>query len=860
MNQKHILKRPLDHTVSRRSFLKWNAVIGGTAVLAGMGLKMGRLVTLAAPSAPPTATEGQWVTAACWHNCGGRCLLKAYVVDGVVQRLKTDDTHPDSPDFPQQRACQRGRANRMQVLGPDRLKYPMKRAHWTPGGGDKSLRGRDTWLRISWDEALNLVAGEIKRIKESYGNGAILGEVNAGMERTLALYGGYATSWGSTSWGTWPDVGPAMAGPYGDSYSNTGNDRLRLRQSKLIIVWGANPAWTSGGNPAYNYLQAKKAGAKFIFIDPFYNESAQVLADEWIPIRPATDIALLLGMAYVMITEDSKTNPLIDWDFLNRCTVGFDKDHMPAGADPKANFRDYVLGTYDGKPKDPRWASEICGVLPEKIHELAIEYATTHPTTIINGGTTTRVHRAEDTAQAFMTLACMAGNIGLPGAGVGLSVHNRGGNAGPSLVTSGGTGVQALKNNIDIRLNQNELWDAVLSGHYTAGKGDSRKVDIRMVYYDARSTLNQKPGATKGIRAHREKLEFVVAQAYALTTQAKFADIILPVTTPWEKEGGFLTGNREILIFYSKVTEPLFEARDDLWIAKEIGKRLGVDVAQIDPISDKQKIFNQLMGAKVMKPDGSGMETLVTITDSDIKEWGVQGKPQPGRISVADFKARGVYQVERKPGDRLGFTEFEKFRQDPAAAPRETPSKKIEIHCKTLADKITAYGWTVKSPLPVYQRIEEGYEDTFYDWDNKVKGDYPLQMYTIHYRRRAHSNFDNVSWLREAFHQPVIMNPTDAEARGIQDGEVVKVSSRHGTVLRPVYLTNRMMPGVVTLGEGAWIELDEATGYDTAGNTNILNGGIPTGQGHAGWNSCNVEVEKYYGTQLADHKWPQRIL
>ena len=110
MNEQDILKGPLSHDMSRRSFLKWSEVVGGTAALAGGGLKFGLPTTQAAPSAPPITKEGQWITAACWHNCGGRCLLKAYVVDGVVQRLKTDDTHPDSPDFPQQRACQRGRS------------------------------------------------------------------------------------------------------------------------------------------------------------------------------------------------------------------------------------------------------------------------------------------------------------------------------------------------------------------------------------------------------------------------------------------------------------------------------------------------------------------------------------------------------------------------------------------------------------------------------------------------------------------------------------------------------------------------------------------------------------------------------
>src|SRR5690606_33564925 len=155
--------------------------------------------------------------------------------------------------------------------------------------------------------------------------------------------------------------------------------------------------------------------------------------------------------------------------------------------------------------------------------------------------------------------------------------------------------------------------------------------------------------------------------------------------------------------------------------------------------------------------------------------------------------------------------------------------------------------------FPVYDPAIEGYEET-------RDGKYPLQLVTIHYMRRSHSVLDNVPWLREAFGQHLWMNPVDAAARGIKNGDTVKVSSRHGAVIRPVYVTERIMPGVVALGEGAWIEMDEEAGVDKAGNTNILNGAIPTGQGHTGHNSCVVQVEKYHQKLAPDHEWPQRIV
>ncbi len=318
--------------------------------------------------------DGKWVPVVCWHDCGGRCALKALVVNNKIIRVKSDDTHKDTPDFPQQRACVRGRSQRMQVCAPDRLKYPMRRKHWTPGGGDKSLRGKDEWVRISWDEALDIVVSELKRIKGQYGNESFFspgGEI----KRTLNLYGGCVDSWSNDSLGSWMGSGKQI-GLYAKKPNNGFDwigcigDRMDMRNSQLVVMWGVNPAWSSPGSPTYNFLQVKKAGARFIFIDPFYSSSAAVLADDWYPVRPGTDHAMILGMMHTLLDEDNPVNnPLIDWDFLNRCTVGFDRDHMPEGVDPSENFKDYLLGKNDGQPKDAVWASEICGIQADRIKD-----------------------------------------------------------------------------------------------------------------------------------------------------------------------------------------------------------------------------------------------------------------------------------------------------------------------------------------------------------------------------------------------------------------------------------------------------------------------------------------------------------
>ena len=869
MSEKNFIKKALTETVmTRRSFLKWSAALGGTAALAG-GLEFGLKAAKTAAQTP----QGEWRTAICWHNCGGRCLLQAYVVDGTVVRCKTDDTHPDSPDYPQQRACPRGRSNKWQTFGADRLKYPMKRKNWAPGGGKKELRGKDEWVRISWDEALDIVASEIKRIVAAYGNESILawGQGAGSITDVLALYGGYVTAWGSTSFGTWPVTGPAIGAFYSDK--NIGvlnqerldqNDRFDVRNSDLVVIWGQDAAWSGAGNPTYYYWAAKKAGAKFIVVDPFYNETAKVLADDWIPIRPGTDHAMILGMIYTLITEDDPAkNPLIDWDFLNRCTVGFDADHMPEGVDPKENFKDYVLGTYDKVPKTPEWAAEICGVPPEKIKSFAREVAKTHKTALHYGYAPARTNNSDSLPQIEMTLGWMCGHVGESGRSTGCSCRYNACYGGNELVTQGSSGMSSQKNPISgVRLNNNELWDAVLHGKYTDGLNSVKDVNIQAIIHGGSSALNQKQGATKGIDAHR-KVEFVCTMQYFLNTNALYSDVVLPVTTRWERFADFGDGanrKREIIVMGRQINEPLFEAKDDTWIAQEIGKRLGFDPQQVCPLSIEQVTFNTIAGTKVISKDGTAMEPLVTITDQDIKDWGVEGKPQTGRISLNDFYKAGFYQVERYQGDPYGYIAHAAYRKDPENNPQPTASGKFEIHSQTLADNIKSYGWTTVDPIPTYNRPIEGYEDTFADWDKKIKGEYPLQLYTIHYLRRGHSNFDNVQWMREAFPQEVIMNTLDAQARGIEQGDTILVRSQHGKVLRHVVVTERMRPGVLTIGEGAWIEMDEVNGVDKAGNANILDGGIPTGQGHAGFNTCIVQVEKWNGTPLEpDKNWPQRI-
>ncbi|MFX1552239.1 MAG: molybdopterin-dependent oxidoreductase, partial [Promethearchaeota archaeon] len=334
--------------------------------------------------------EIQIIKTGCCHDCGGRCVLRAHIENGRIVKLETDNG-----DDPQLRACLRGRAYRQRVYSDERLMYPLRRI---------GERGEGIFERISWDEAINEVTSKIQEIKKKFGNSAILlvpGGGNQGMlhgivPHALMLHqiGGYTRMWGAPSY-----EGALFASMATYGTIMTGNAREDLLNSKLIIMWGWNPAntiWDPG--TALILAKAREKGIKIIAIDPIFTDSAAVLAEEWIPIRPGTDTAMLIAMTYVIITEN-----LHDQDFIDKYTVGFDK------------YKNYVLGIEDKNPKTPEWAEKITKVPARRISNLAREYATKKPGALIAGWGPARTMFGEQYSRAANVLCAITGNIGING-------------------------------------------------------------------------------------------------------------------------------------------------------------------------------------------------------------------------------------------------------------------------------------------------------------------------------------------------------------------------------------------------------------------------------------------------------------
>jgi anaerobic dimethyl sulfoxide reductase subunit A len=727
--------------------------------------------------------EVEIVRATSTFDCGGRCPLRLLVKDNRIIRVEGDDAK--EPE--QLRTCLRCRAYRQYVHHPERLMYPQKRV---------GVKGEGKFERISWEEALDMLAEELARVKETYGNegvflatgGGYLASLhNPGLAaaRLLAQYGGFVTHYGNISsegavWASLTQYGSVMVG----------HSREDMLNSKLIILWGWDPArMISGTNTMYHLIKARENGAKVIAIDPRYHDTAATVAHEWIPIRPGTDTAVMVAMANVMIREK-----LHDQAFLDTYTVGFDK------------FKEYVLGQEDGVEKTPAWAAEISGVDAGTIERLAREYATSKPAALMDCQGPARSAMGEQYNRCAATLCAMTGNVGRPGgsAGGGLMgipvAHMFRMSAIPPGKNPFELDGPRVKGTLDIRLRVikrvhiNKVFDAILRG-----KEGGYPSDIKMVWSMCNNYLNQTGNSNKAARALK-KLDFLAVNELFMTAQARYADLLLPVTSaaersdltrPWPS-GPYYT-------FINRALEPLGECKSDFDIVTEVAERLGIK--DFNPYSEDEwlRMFIE-----------KNPETAAQITDYE------------------KFKREGIHRVKLQEP----IVAFKEQVEDIEGNPFPTPSGKIEIYSQRVADLNTP----LCPPIPKYMSTPEDRNDPLFK-------KYPLQLITPHPKNRVHSELYLVPWLREVEPHRAWINPVDAKPRGIRDGDEIYVFNDRGKVAITAWVTERIIPGVICIFEGAWYAPDE-NGIDRGACANTLTNDAYSGGGASVMNTCLVQVDK----------------
>ncbi|TFZ52208.1 dimethyl sulfoxide reductase subunit A [Serratia proteamaculans] len=764
---------------SRRTLVKSGGIVGLALAVGGIALPFSRRALAESISESVLqAAQDKVVWGACSVNCGSRCALRLHVRDDEVYWVETDNTGLDEYGDHQIRACLRGRSIRRRMNHPDRLNYPMKRV---------GKRGEGKFKRISWDEAYGAIANNLKRIVEQYGNEAVYINYTSGIvggnitrsspnaslvARLMNCYGGYLSQYGTYSTA---QIACAMPYTYG---SNEGNSTSDIENSQLVVMFGNNPAETrmSGAGITYYLEQAReRSNARMIVIDPRYTDTAAGREDEWIPIRPGTDAALVAGLAHVLITEN-----LVDQPFLDRYCVGYDEKTLPADAPKNGHYKAYILGLgEDGVEKTPQWAAKITGIPAERIIKLAREIGTAKPAYICQGWGPQRQANGELTSRAIAMLPILTGNVGINGGNSG---------ARESTYTITIERMPVLSNPVKAHISCFSWTDAIVRGPEMTARRDGVRgqdklnVPIKFIWnYAGNTIINQHSDINKthDILQDDSQCEMIVVLENFMTSSAKYADILLPDLMTVEQEDiipNDYAGNMGYLIFIQPATSAKFERKGIYEVLSEVARRLGPEVHQKFTEGRTQAQWLQHLYAKMQARDPllPGYEAL---------------------------RSMGVYKRKDPNGH---FVAYQKFRQDPAANPLKTPSGKIEIYSGRLAE--IANDWQLEkdetiSPLPIYASTFEG-------WDDPLRKTYPLQMFGFHYKARTHSSYGNIDVLQAACRQEVWINPLDAHSRGIIAGDKVRVFNGRGEVRVEARVTPRIMPGVVAMGQGAWHQAD----------------------------------------------------
>ncbi len=826
---------------NRRSFLK--TVGAGTAVATTSGLVElgagGQEAQAFAYEPYPKDDQLTTVVTSCDHNCGSRHMLVAHKKGDVIVRLSTDDGRYqeggkfgfESEQVPQLRACLRGRSYRSRLYSPERLLYPMMRV---------GERGEGKFKRVSWDEALNFVAQKMVDIKQKYGPTAILDQAYAGtsygvlhksdqieglLARFLGMFGCRTNSWSVPSY-----QGTTFSSRVTFGTITDGNEDDAFAHSKLIIMWGWNPAYTfHGGNTFYYMRLAKQRGCKFVVVDPQYTDSAASYDAWWIPIKPNTDAAMLAGMAHHIFTNNWQ-----DQKFIDKFCQGMDAGTTPKQFADRQNFKDYILGKYDNTPKTPEWAEKICGVSAADIKKLAEMYAKTKPAALKASWAPGRASYGEQYNRMAAAVQAMTGNIGILGGsaeGVGKGWHPEGvaypydqyANVWYASLKSD-RWAHCVLNYPNVKREEIGCWPR-------NDEWDGKIPNIKAIFWHGSDWFNQLTNINKEIAAIR-KLELVVCMDSTITPSGLWADVLFPIATHFERQDVALPWYKgHYYIHRPKVIEPLGESKTDFQVFTELAYR----IEKLDP---SVKDFGQRYNPKARR---DYFDNNDAVDEAYLTDWWANKvqKNQGVTMSWETFKKHGVYKFAfDKP--HVAFEE-----QISKGKPFQTPSGKIEILSTTLANikdwTKTQYGYEI----PYIPKWIEPFESL-----NHVKAKkFPFHMVTPHPRWRTHSIFHNIPWLRETYQQEITISARDAEKRGIKTGDIVEVWNDRGRVVVPAYVTERCMPNVVVLYEGAWMDLAK-DGTDRAGNPDFLTLDQPSPAGAFAYNTILVDFRK---TSLDHH-------
>ena len=680
------------------------------------------------------------------------------------------------------------------ITGDARVLYPSIRLGWLKklnGESDSNERGNDSFVRVSWEVVLNLVYQELTRTIRDFGNESIFagsyGWASTGrfhhaqtqLKRFLNLIGGFVRSEGNYSYNAALVLIPHIVANFRWMVTQTTRWQVIAENSDLVVMFGGvplrNTQVSDGGIGSHRLPSQLKhctdKGVRFVNISPLKSDAAESINAEWYSIKPGTDVALMMGLAHTIIS-----NNLHDVEFLNRYTCGFEK------------VQSYLFGENDDEPKTAEWASQICGISAEKIKKLAFEMANGR-TMITCAAGLQRADFGEQPLWMTITLASILGQIGLPGGGFGIG-YGVNGNIGvmerPFPWGNLSQGTNPVESYIPVAMITEMLMNPLKEYEYN---GQTLTFpDIRLLWWAGGNPFHHHQDLNQ-LHVAFQKPETIIVNEFNWTSTARHADIVLPVATPQERND-ICAGNSDcILIPMHKFAEPPGEARVEYDIYGELADRFDM----------KEKFTENRNEEEWLQKIWRDTEDFASKNGHDLPNWD------------EFYNSEGIILEDPSPEHVL----LASFRQNPDENPLPTPSGRIELY----SEKIAGFK----------------YEDcpghaTWIPPRGQCDGsaqDFPLALVSGQPGTRLHSQFDNGSYSKSKKIQgrePILINPIDAKKRAISDGSVVEVFNQRGCCLAGAKITNDVKEGVVFLWTGAWYDpdYDSPKNRDRHGNPNVL--------------------------------------
>ncbi len=706
------------------------------------------------------------------------------------------------------------------VYSKTRIARPMVREGYLRGGpgSDMAARGRESFVPVSWDKALDLVAREVDRVRTTFGNQAIFGGsygwASAGrfhhartqLHRFYYRAGGCVGQLTNYSWGTAAILLPHIMGDNSGVTGRATSWSSIIKHTRLMVAFGGlNPKnWqvTSGGAGQHameHWVRAAaSAGVRFVVIGPTRDDAPDFLNAEWIAPRPNTDTAIMLAMAHTIIAAG-----LHDAGFLSRCCSGYER------------LRGYLMGETDGEPKTAEWAGAIAGIDAQTIRALAHDMAANR-TMLTAAWSLQRADHGEQPFWALIALASVLGQIGLPGGGFAFGYGSTGGPGTPNQalpVPSLNTGPNPINTFIPVARIADMLLDP--GGAYQFNGRNFTYPDIKLIHWAGGNPFHHHQDLNRLIEAWRKPDTVIVNESW-WTPTARHADIVLPASTTLERNdiGAPARAHDRFLIAMPKAIEPVGEARADFDIFADVADRLGFRDSYTEGRGEMAWLRHLWGRAR--------QQVLET------------NNPMP---KFDDFWARGYWEVQAPLEEYVTLADF---RGDPEGHPLGTPSGRVELYSETIA----GFGYDDCPAHPTWLEPREWLGST-------MAAKYPLHLISSQPKGKLHGQMDPSGPSQRhkvGGREKLTINPVDATARYISDGDVVRVFNSRGACLAGVAVSEDVRRGVVVLATGSWYDpeqLGTPGSLDKHGNANVLTydaGTSRLGQGPSAMTAL-VEVE-----------------